>query len=324
MVYSQFRSFEGIEVFRLVLEHNGFAQFKVKANGAGGFDLDMSEDDLGKPTYVLYTGTETPEEKELVRNIYNGDWEYVPENIANELRKKAKNNNMGEIIRVFMITSSGSEGINLRNTRHVHIMEPYWHPVRTEQVVGRARRICSHKNLDAKYQTVEVFIYLMEFSEKQLSGDGAMELKRKDLSRVTNLPVTSDQFLFEVSTIKKNLIQQLTQAIKESAFDCFIYSSGKCMNFGNPNNDAYAFVPDYAEQQSDSTANINKQVVEMKGKVIELNGVKYSYRRLNKQVLELYDYKSYKEAEKDPDVMPVIVGTYEVNENKQAVLKLVG
>lgn len=324
LVYSQFRSFEGIEVFRLVLEHNGFAQFKVKANGAGGFDLDMSEDEIGKPTYVLYTGTETPEEKELVRNIYNGDWEYVPENITNELRKKAKNNNMGEIIKVFMITSSGSEGINLRNTRYVHIMEPYWHPVRTEQVIGRARRICSHKNLDGKYQTVEVFMYLMEFSEKQLSGDGAMELKRKDLSKINNLPVTSDQFLFEISTIKKNLIQQLTQAIKESAFDCFIYSSGKCMNFGNPNNDAYAYVPDYAEQQSDSTAQINKQVVEMKGKVIELNGVKYSYRRLNKQVLELYDYKSYKDAEKDPDIMPVMVGTYEVNDQKQAVLKLIG
>ena len=45
---------------------------------------------------------------------------------------------MGEIIKVFMITSSGSEGINLRNTRYVHIMEPYWHPVRTEQVIGRA------------------------------------------------------------------------------------------------------------------------------------------------------------------------------------------
>jgi hypothetical protein len=324
LVYSQFRSFEGIEVFRLVLEHNGFAQFKVKASGAGGFELDMPEDDLGKPTYVLYTGTESPEEKELVRNIYNGDWEYVPENITNELRKKAKNNNMGEIIKVFMITSSGSEGINLRNTRYVHIMEPYWHPVRSDQVIGRARRICSHKNLDAKYQTVEVFVYLMEFSEKQLASDDAMELKRKDLSKTTRLPVTSDQFLYEISTIKKTLIQQLTQSIKESAFDCFIYSNGKCMNFGNPNNDAYSFVPDYAEQQSDTTANINKQVVEMKGKVIELNGVKYSYRRLNKQVLELYDYKSYKEAEKNPDVMPVIVGTYEVNENKQAVLKLVG
>ena len=308
----------------MVLEHNGFAQFKVKPSGAGGFELNMPEDDLGKPTYVLYTGTESPEEKELVRNIYNGDWEYVPENITNELRKKAKNNNMGEIVKVFMITSSGSEGINLRNTRYVHIMEPYWHPVRTEQVIGRARRICSHKNLDAKYQTVEVFVYLMEFSEKQLASDDAMELKRKDLSKTTRLPVTSDQFLYEISTIKKTLIQQLTQSIKESAFDCFIYSNGKCMNFGNPSNDTYAFIPDYAEQQSDTTANINKQVVEMKGKVIELNGVKYSYRRLNKQVLELYDYKSYKEAEKNPDVMPVIVGTYEVNDNKQAVLKLIG
>jgi hypothetical protein len=324
LVYSQFRSFEGIEIFRLVLEHNGFAQFKVKTNGAGGFELDMDEDDLGKPTYVLYTGTESPEEKELVRNIYNGDWEYVPENITNELRKKAKNNNMGEIIKVFMITSSGSEGINLRNTRHVHIMEPYWHPVRTEQVIGRARRICSHKNLEPKYQTVEVFVYLMEFSAKQLESDDAMELKRKDLSKTSGQPATSDQYLYEISNIKKGLIQQLTQSIKESAFDCFIYSNGKCMNFGNPNNDSYAFTPDYAEQQSDTTSNINKQVVEMKGKVIEINGVKYTYRRLNKQVLELYDYKSYKEAEKNPDVMPVFVGTYEVNENKQAVLKLIG
>ena len=63
-----------------------------------------------------------------------------------------------------MITSSGSEGINLRNTRFVHIMEPYWHPVRTEQVIGRARRICSHKNLPIALQTVEVFIYLMILS----------------------------------------------------------------------------------------------------------------------------------------------------------------
>ena len=54
---------------------------------------------------------------------------------------------MGEIIKVLMITSSGSEGINLRNTRYVHIMEPYWHPVRMEQVIGRARRICRHKDL---------------------------------------------------------------------------------------------------------------------------------------------------------------------------------
>ena len=32
----------------------------------------------------------------------------------------------------------GAEGISLRNTRCVHIMEPYWHPVRIQQVIGRA------------------------------------------------------------------------------------------------------------------------------------------------------------------------------------------
>ena len=70
-----------------------------------------------------------------------------------------------------MITSAGSEGINLRNTRSVHIMEPYWHPVRTEQVIGRASRICSHQGLPKELQPVEVFIYIMTFTKEQLDSD---------------------------------------------------------------------------------------------------------------------------------------------------------
>ena len=94
-------------------------------------------------------------------------WDDIPTNIASQLQQISNNNNMGEIIKVFMITSSGSEGINLRNTRYVHIMEPYWHPVRSEQVIGRARRICSHKDLPEKLQSVNVFIYLMTFTKEQ-------------------------------------------------------------------------------------------------------------------------------------------------------------
>ena len=82
-----------------------------------------------------------------------------------------------------MITSSGSEGINLKNTRYVHIMEPYWHPVRTEQVIGRARRICSHQSLPKELQSVEVFIYIMKFTKQQLDSDFAIELKLKDVSK---------------------------------------------------------------------------------------------------------------------------------------------
>jgi hypothetical protein len=229
---------------------------------------------------------------------------------------------MGEVIKVFMITSSGSEGINLRNTRYVHLMDPYWHPVRSEQVIGRARRICSHKDLPQALQTVEVFVYLMVFTEAQLKSDEAIELKRKDLSKaVPKTPQTSDQYLFEISSIKANLTDQLTEAIKESAFDCYIYSNGKCVNFGDPTIDKFSYVPDFAEQQNDATLQANKVAIEWVGKLVTINGVKYVYRKINDQIINIYDLKSYEAALKDPSVVPVQVGTYEKNEKGQRVFR---
>ena len=324
LVYSQFRTAEGIGIFSLVLEKNGFARFRIKKNHLNIWEIDIPEVDEGKPTYALYTGTETSEEKEMLRHIYNGEWNQIPESIGSVLKSKYHNNNMGEVIKVFMITSSGSEGINLRNTRYVHIMEPYWHPVRTEQVIGRARRICSHKDLPKALQTVEVYIYLMIFSESQLKSDEAIELKRKDLSKaIPRVPITSDQYLFEISEIKANLTAQLTDAVKESAFDCYIYSNGKCVNFGDPTNDKYAYVPDYAEQQNDTTVRANKVAVEWVGKPLAINGVEYIYRRSSKDVLELYDKEIYLRALEDPSVQPLKVGTYEINERGEKVLKLI-
>jgi hypothetical protein len=323
LVYTQFRTAEGIGLFSLVLEKNGFARFRIKKNNFNMWEIDINEADQGKPTYALYTGTETTEEKEIIRHIYNGEWDAIPESIGNVLKSKYRNNNMGEVIKVFMITSSGSEGINLRNTRYVHIMEPYWHPVRSEQVIGRARRICSHKDLPKALQTVEVFVYLMIFSEAQLKSDEAIELKRKDLSKaIPKVPITSDQFLYEISEIKANLTAQLTDAIKESAFDCYIYGNGKCVNFGDPTNDKFSYVPDYAEQQNDSTVQANKVAVEWTGKPIKINGVEYIYKRVDKDVFDLYDKEIYKKAQKDPKILPLKVGTYEMNENGERVLKL--
>jgi hypothetical protein len=324
LVYSQFRTAEGIGIFSLVLEKNGFARFRIKKNHLNIWEIDIPEVDEGKPTYALYTGTETSEEKEMLRHIYNGEWNQIPESIGSVLKSKYHNNNMGEVIKVFMITSSGSEGINLRNTRYVHIMEPYWHPVRTEQVIGRARRICSHKDLPKALQTVEVYIYLMIFSESQLKSDEAIELKRKDLSKaIPRVPITSDQYLFEISEIKANLTAQLTDAVKESAFDCYIYSNGKCVNFGDPTNDKYAYVPDYAEQQNDTTVRANKVAVEWVGKPLAINGVEYIYKRSSKDVLDLYDKETYLRALEDPSVQPLKVGTYEINERGEKVLKLI-
>jgi hypothetical protein len=322
LVYSQFRTLEGIGIFSLVLEKNGFAQFKINKSSSGIWEIDMNDTDMGKPTFALYTGTESAEEKEIIRHIYNGEWDQVPDSISKQLSKIANNNNMGEIIKVFMITSSGSEGINLRNTRYVHIMEPYWHPVRMEQVIGRARRICSHKNLPEKFQTVEVFVYLMTFTDDQLKSDEAIELKRHDLSRKKpQVPLTSDQNLFEISEIKANLNAQLTDAIKETAFDCSIYSNGRCINFGSPTSDKFSYLPDYAEQQSDTTVRANKQKIEWVGKPVTINGVVYVYKRISPKLLNVYDKDSYEAAVKDPSKSPIQIGTLEIDKAGQQIFK---
>jgi hypothetical protein len=155
-----------------------------------------------------------------------------------------------------------------------------------------------------------------------LKSDEAIELKRKDLSKsVPKIPFTSDQYLFEISEIKANLTNQLTEAIKESAFDCYIYSNGKCVNFGDPSIDKFSYVPDYSEQQNDTTVQANKIAIEWRGKPVTINGVKYVYRRISDKVLNIYDLKSYEAALKDPSIVPVQIGTYETNERGEKVFK---
>jgi len=37
---------------------------------------------------MLYTGTETAEEKEILRNIYNSQWEFIPNALPSRIGKK--------------------------------------------------------------------------------------------------------------------------------------------------------------------------------------------------------------------------------------------
>ena len=294
LVYSQFRTLEGIGIFTEVLKYNGFVEFKV-VKSSKGWDIDM---EVGKPAFALYTGTEGDEEKELIRKIYNGQWNDsgFPVNIAKKLNSIARNNDMGEIIKVFMITASGSEGINLRNTRFVHIMEPYWNPARIEQVVGRARRICSHQGLPKELQTVEVFVYLMIFTETQIKA--SKELRKMDLSkRPPKQPVSSDYALYEINLIKSELSQEITQAIKESSIDCAIHPNNKdlvCMNFGTNPSDGFITTPSINNEQSDKITKMNVKKRTWKARKISINGIPYAY---NEDTRVIYDYEAYKRDE---------------------------
>jgi hypothetical protein len=131
--------------------------------------------------------------------------------------------------------------------------------------------------------------------------------------------------LFETSTIKEKLSNQLTKIIKETSFDCSIYPHGKekitCMNFADPGSSKFSYVPDYSKQQSDNTLRTNKREFEWVGKSIKINGVEYVYRIINKYVWYIYDLASYKEALENKGLNPIQIGTYEFNEDGTQVFK---
>jgi hypothetical protein len=162
----------------------------------------------------------------------------------------------GELCRVFCITAAGAEGLSLRNVRRVHIMEPFWNHVRTDQVKGRAVRICSHIDLDysenpeLNQRTVEVYTYCSVYDQRALTNpDGSMGFPRVDQTILTtdglradeakalgfdvpegaaNYVVTSDQYLNQLSERKKKILQNIQDLMKTNAVDCKIniYENG--------------------------------------------------------------------------------------------------
>ena len=209
-----------------------------------------------------------------------------------------------------MITASGAEGISLKNVRYVHVTEPYWHPVRMQQVIGRARRICSHQDLPPDLRTVKVFLYLMKFTETQMKSDESIELRLKDKSKIDNLtPITSDQALYEIATLKENVTEKILQAVKESSFDCALHATAgskepiQCFSFGSVNSSKFSYAPSYEEEESDTVAEHNLITVKWKAVEVEIQGVKYA---LNKAKGDVYDLDSYKRGQ------PVQVGRLKI------------
>ena len=326
LVYSQFRTIEGIGIFSMVLEANGFARFKIRKNDSDGWVLDISESEQGKPMYALYTGKESDEEREIIRNVFNSTWDYIPVTLKQQLVPKSANNFMGEIVKVLMITASGAEGINLRNVRYVHIMEPYWQPVRIEQVIGRARRICSHNDLkDEKLRSVYVMMYIMRFTPEQMTDDASLELRLNDVSKLNpQKPITTDQALFEISTIKEEINQQLLLAIKEASIDCAIHRDKnskeklKCFTFGSVMSNKFAYPPSVDNEESDTSAarNVKQTTLKLIEITASVNGkpVKYAYDKSTKLV---YDHSSYIVSQ-EVGGEPLCIGEMEINKEGKA------
>jgi hypothetical protein len=239
--------------------------------------------------------------------------------IGEQLKTISTNNNYGEIIKILMITASGREGINLRNTRFVHIIEPFWHMVSIEQAIGRARRINSHMQLPEEDRTVKVFLYLSSFTPQQ-------KLSAKSKSNSSSLNVvgeddglTTDETLWKLSVHKDRINKVALKAIKSTAIDCSVFNTAhnegiKCFNYGEVKTNAFASYPDMNEDVGKEAV---KEEVLTGFIMLTINNVKYAYQRSTNTIYTLASYELAKnklgELEKvgtlgyDSEKKPIIV-----------------
>ena len=123
--------------------------------------------------------------------------------------------------------------------------------------------------------------------------------------------VTSDELLYEISTIKENINSKILHAIKESSIDCSLHSkddSGEqlvCYSFGNPKPSGYVYVPSYENNSTDDISDVNKEKITWTAVNVKINGKDYA---LNKGTGEFYDLESYRRAVRNPKLNPTLIG----------------
>lgn len=134
----------------------------------------MLKEDKDKMTHLKFTGSMTDAQKKEVVEKYNS----------------------GKLD-VLLLSSSGGEGLDLKNTRQIHILEPHWNDAKISQVIGRGIRYKSHEELDTKDRKVNVFHWI------------STPLNRKDIG--------TDEYLYQLSEKKLKEMQDfLDTAIKYS------------------------------------------------------------------------------------------------------------
>ena len=111
-----------------------------------------------------------------------------------------KQNMINENVKVFLGTTTASEGLSLFGYREVHVLEPHFNFSLIEQVIGRTLRNKSHFGLPINKRNVSVYLYA--------STNGKDE--------------SVDLFKYRISEIKAKLIGKIERILKESAIDCYL------------------------------------------------------------------------------------------------------
>lgn len=169
-VYSNFKELGGIRCFVKFLEHHGWKNYKSYGEG--------------KKRFAVWSGDEPNTVKDEIKYIFN-----------------QKTNEDGSKIKIMLGSPSIKEGVSLLRVQQVHMMEPYWNMSRMLQIMGRAVRFCSHKDVPKSKRMVKIYLYLATYPGEK----------------------TIDQYIWSLAKKKNKLIEQFEMALKEMAIDCELF-----------------------------------------------------------------------------------------------------
>lgn len=103
-------------------------------------------------------------------------------------------------IDVLLLSSSGGEGLDLKNTRQIHIMEPHWNTAKIQQVIGRGIRYKSHESLPVAQRKVEVCYWI----SKPLG---------------TSNEIGTDEYLYQMSERKTDEMRAFLQVLQDECIE---------------------------------------------------------------------------------------------------------
>jgi hypothetical protein len=137
--------------------------------------------------------------------MITGDKQISPHNNEEINALTNENNKEGNQIKVVLISKAGAEGLDFKYIRQVHILEPWYNLSRIEQIIGRAVRNFSHKDLPFVKRNVEIFMHGTILSDPNEEA--------------------ADLYLYRIAEYKAKQIGQVSRLLKESSVDCLLNES---------------------------------------------------------------------------------------------------
>lgn len=262
LVYSTFLEY-GIKAFAKVLEFNNYKLYN-------------KDDEYNKnyKYYAIFSGDQSSEEKADILNRLN-----------------LEENKYGDLISVLLISKSGTEGLDLKNVRSIHIMEPYWNFSLIQQIIARGVRYKSHINLPENERNVQTYIYLSDYNKEILENEKnkMKERKNKHIKNQDKIELTTDINIFKNSIKNQELIYIFLKVIASTSIECPFFNKNKlnydCFNCIDDNKDLY-----YEDIDKDMELSNNcKRITTIKADEIIINGETYYYRKVNNNI-EVFKY----------------------------------